>query len=217
MRKRIGQVRQIVCTTKDCQITRHRIQNLSILDQIGNFSIQIHVVQLLKPKKFFFWGGGRGGGGAVIWRIVRNSEKMDSLILELSSVCNELWKIFSCLVFLKAFREHICILLYNEASLCFCFYCLFSYSHCEMGILLKGAGGEFLQSPNRSSARWRYFITTTRNLHGFAFLCKLELLLFKLRWDYQIYKNEKNRMTSLCKWPVTCTSKDKHGDRSKFF
>ena len=87
MRKRIGQVRQIVCTTKDCEITRHRIQNLSILDEIGNFSIQIHVVQLLKPKKFFLGGG---GGGAVIWRIVRNSEKMDSLILELSSVCNEL-------------------------------------------------------------------------------------------------------------------------------
>ena len=50
-------------------------------------------------------------------------------------------KIFSHLVFLKAFREHRCILLYNETSLCFCFYCLFSYSHCEMGILLKGGGG----------------------------------------------------------------------------
>ena len=37
---------------------------------------------------------------------------MDSLILELSSVCNELWKIFSYLVFLKAFMEHRCILLH---------------------------------------------------------------------------------------------------------
>ena len=78
-------------------------------------------------------------------------------------------------------------------------------------------GKEFLQSPNRSSARWRYFITTTRNLQGFSFLCKLGLLLFKLRWDYLLCKNEKNRMTSLCKWPITLTSKDKHGDLFKFF
>ena len=53
-------------------------------------------------------------------------------------------------------------------------------------------GEEFPQSSNRSSARWRYFITTTRILQGFTFLCKLEPLLFKLRWDYQIYKNERN-------------------------
>ena len=45
---------------------------------------------------------------------------------------------------------------------------------------------------NWSSARWRYFIITTRILQHFAFLCKIELLLFKLRWDYQIYKNERN-------------------------
>ena len=67
------------------------------------------------------------------------------------------------------------------------------YSQCEMGILLKGGGGgKFLQSHNRSSARWRYFITTTRKLQGFAILCKLEFSLFKLRWDYQIYKNERS-------------------------
>ena len=29
-------------------------------------------------------------------------------------------------------------------------------------------------------------------LQGFALLCKLELLLFKLHWDYQIYENERN-------------------------
>ena len=56
-------------------------------------------------------------------------------------------------------------------------------------------GEEFLQSPNRSSARWCYFISTTRILQGFTFLSKLEPLLFKLRWDYQIYKMKEIAMT----------------------
>ena len=78
-------------------------------------------------------------------------------------------------------------------------------------------GQEFLQSPNSSSARWRYFITTTRILHVFTFLCKLEPLLLKLRRDYQIYKMKGIAMTPSCKWPITCTSKDKPGDLLKFF
>ena len=78
-------------------------------------------------------------------------------------------------------------------------------------------GQEFLQSPNSSSARWRYFITTTRILHVFTFLCKLEPLLLKLRRDYQIYKMKGIAMTPSCKWPITCTSKDKPGDLFKFF
>ena len=76
MRKGIGQIRQILYTTKHCEFTRHwihfrcRIQNLSRLDQIGNFSIRIPVLHLLKSRKFFFfrWGG-RGGGEKAIWRI----------------------------------------------------------------------------------------------------------------------------------------------------
>ena len=39
---------------------------------------------------------------------------------------------------------------------------------------------------NRPLARWRHFTTTTRILQGFAFLCKLGLLLFNPRWEYQI-------------------------------
>ena len=71
-------------------------------------------------------------------------------------------KIFSHLVFLKAFREHRCILLYNETSLCFCFYCLFSYSHCEMGILLKGGGG--------GGGGGIFYIPPTGHLHDDAIL-----------------------------------------------
>ena len=41
-------------------------------------------------------------------------------------------------------------------------------------------------SYNRPFAWWRHFNTTTRILQGFAFLCKLGLLLFKPRWDYKI-------------------------------
>ena len=35
-------------------------------------------------------------------------------------------------------------------------------------------------------ARWRHFSTTTSILQGFAFLCKLGLLLFNPCWEYQI-------------------------------
>ena len=38
---------------------------------------------------------------------------------------------------------------------------------------------------NRPLARWRHF-TATRILQGFAFLCKLGLLLFNPRWECQI-------------------------------
>ena len=31
-----------------------------------------------------------------------------------------------------------------------------------------------------------------QNPSGFCFLVQLELLLFKPRWDYQIYENERN-------------------------
>ena len=43
-----------------------------------------------------------------------------------------------------------------------------------------------LLASNRPLARWRHFTTTTRIAQGFAFLCKLGLLLFNPRWDYQI-------------------------------
>ena len=39
----------------------------------------------------------------------------------------------------------------------------------------------------RSFAWWRHFTTMTRVLQRFALLCKWRLLLFKSRWDYQIY------------------------------
>ena len=39
---------------------------------------------------------------------------------------------------------------------------------------------------NRPFARWRHFTTTTRILQGFAFLFKLQLILLKPRWEYQI-------------------------------
>ena len=62
---------------------------------------------------------------------------------------------------------------------------------------------------NRPSAWWRHFTTMTRILQGFAFLCKLELLLFKAHWNYQILnlKRKKNsgrscKMTPSCKWPI---------------
>ena len=55
------------------------------------------------------------------------------------------------------------------------------------------------------------FTTTTRILQGFAFLCKLTLLLFKPHWNYKRFKyegkNEKDsdrssKMTPSCKWPI---------------
>jgi len=59
-------------------------------------------------------------------------------------------------------------------------------------------------------ARWRRFTTATRMLQGFAFLCKLGLLLFNPRriskFKYE-RKNEKysgrsGKMTPSCKWPI---------------
>ena len=45
----------------------------------------------------------------------------------------------------------------------------------------------FLKSlPVIDHLRWRHFTTTTRIFQGFAFVCKLRLLLFKPHWDYQI-------------------------------
>ena len=43
-----------------------------------------------------------------------------------------------------------------------------------------------LSASNRPLARWPHFTTTTRILQGFAVLCKLGLLLFNPRRDYQI-------------------------------
>ena len=43
-----------------------------------------------------------------------------------------------------------------------------------------------LSASNRPLARWPRFTTITRILQGFAVLCKLGLLLFNPRWDYQI-------------------------------
>ena len=40
---------------------------------------------------------------------------------------------------------------------------------------------------NRPFSWWRHFATTTRILHGFAFLRKLRLLSFKPRRDYYIW------------------------------
>ena len=61
---------------------------------------------------------------------------------------------------------------------------------------------------NRSFVWWRHFITMSRILQGFAFLCKLGLLLFKPHWGYQIYisKNSgcSSKMTRSCKWPIAC-------------
>ena len=39
---------------------------------------------------------------------------------------------------------------------------------------------------NRPLTRWRHFTTSTRILQGFALLCKLGLLWFNPRWEYQI-------------------------------
>ena len=39
---------------------------------------------------------------------------------------------------------------------------------------------------NRPFAWWRHFTTMTRILQGFAFFCKLGLLLFKPHWGYKI-------------------------------
>ena len=63
---------------------------------------------------------------------------------------------------------------------------------------------------NRPFALWHHFTTTTRILQGFAFLCKLRLLLFKPHWDYKFKyerKNEKDsgrssKMIPSCKWPI---------------
>ena len=63
---------------------------------------------------------------------------------------------------------------------------------------------------NRPFARWHQFTTTTRILPGFAFLCKLRLLLLNpngiTKFKYE-RKNEKDsggssKMTPSCKWPI---------------
>ena len=123
-------------------------------------------------------------------------------IMELSSVCNKLERYSLTLYFWKS-SWNIDAFYYTTKTVYISVFTDFSQSSLFAmwnGNPIKRVE-EFLQSPNRSSARWRYFIATTRNLQGFAFLCKLELLLFKLRWDY---KNEKNGMTSLSnyKWPI---------------
>ena len=46
---------------------------------------------------------------------------------------------------------------------------------------------------NTPFAWWRHFTTMTRILEGFAFLCKLGLLLFKPHWSYQIYISKEKR------------------------
>ena len=43
-----------------------------------------------------------------------------------------------------------------------------------------------LKIANKPFAWWRHFTTMTRIVQGFAFLCKLGLLLFKLHCGYQI-------------------------------
>ena len=55
---------------------------------------------------------------------------------------------------------------------------------------------------NRPFAWWRHFTTMTRILQGFAFLCKLGLLLFKPHWDYQILnmKRKMKRILEEVKW-----------------
>ena len=71
-----------------------------------------------------------------------------------------------------------------------------------------------LLASNSPFAWWRHFTTTTGILQGFAFLCKLRLLLFKPRWDYQIWTWKKKRkgsgrsskMSPSCKWPIWIAS-----------
>ena len=56
---------------------------------------------------------------------------------------------------------------------------------------------------NRPFARWRHFTTITIIFQGFAFLCKLALLLFKPQWDYQIWNMEgktKGILVAVVKW-----------------
>ena len=43
---------------------------------------------------------------------------------------------------------------------------------------------DFYSTANRPFAWWRHFYYYDQNLSGFAFLCKLGVLLFKPRWDY---------------------------------
>ena len=60
---------------------------------------------------------------------------------------------------------------------------------------------------NRLFARWRHFTTTTRILQGFALLCKLSLLLFKPRLDYQILIWKKSEKDSGLSSKVTVSCK----------
>ena len=57
--------------------------------------------------------------------------------------------------------------------------------------------------PSRPFTRWPDFTTKTRILHSFAFLCKLELLLFKAHWNYQILnlkEKTKRILVVVVKW-----------------
>ena len=65
------------------------------------------------------------------------------------------------------------------------------YSQCEMGILLKG-WRSFYNFPIGHLHDDAISLIPPETVRVFAFFCKLELWLFKLCSDYQIYKNEKN-------------------------
>ena len=109
--------------------------------------------------------------------------------------------------------EHSCILLHNENGLCFCFYWFQSIPFCSQRELLR----TFYNRPI-GHLYDDAMLLLRRILQAFTFLCKLELLLFKLRWDNQLKKKMKGiAMTSSCKWPITCASKDEHGDLIFFF
>jgi len=58
-------------------------------------------------------------------------------------------------------------------------------------------------SNNRPFAWWRHFTTMTRILQGFAFLCKLGLLLFKPHLNMKRKtKSRSSKMTPSCKWLI---------------
>ena len=55
---------------------------------------------------------------------------------------------------------------------------------------LKGVRSFYI--PQQVISTMTLFYYFGRIPQGFTFLWKLELLLFKLRWDNQIYENERN-------------------------
>ena len=89
------------------------------------------------------------------------------------------------------------------------------YSQCEMGILLKThkKGWGVFTIPQQVISTITLFYYYGRIPQGFTFLWKLELLLFKLRWDNQSMKMKGIAMMSWC----NRTSKDKQGDLFSFF